>query len=231
MLRRIAISSRAPAGGSTGCPRLVVARRTGALAAAVFVPGRTVGEGGAGQVRLVRLLPRPPRAVGLGYVVDRIVQPSVPFGRDARRLDLTVVDDPAPPPPRAVLLAPLLVIAVAELVRADRLTLPPGEQPDAERCHRSYALHALRKARPFAKRAGLCQTAPATSSPPATLMHGGAPWTKGRNSDILRCRSCGPLLDPVNDRFPRSEEHTSELQSLMRISYAVFCLKKKNHNH
>src|SRR3546814_6186408 len=30
---------------------------------------------------------------------------------------------------------------------------------------------------------------------------------------------------------PRSEEHTSELQSLMRISYAVFCLKKKNKTH
>src|SRR3546814_1554384 len=29
----------------------------------------------------------------------------------------------------------------------------------------------------------------------------------------------------------RSEEHTSELQSLMRISYAVFCLKKKKHNY
>src|SRR3546814_9837309 len=29
---------------------------------------------------------------------------------------------------------------------------------------------------------------------------------------------------------PRSEEHTSELQSLMRISYAVFCLKKKQNN-
>src|SRR3546814_5796640 len=29
--------------------------------------------------------------------------------------------------------------------------------------------------------------------------------------------------------FARSEEHTSELQSLMRISYAVFCLKKKKH--
>src|SRR3546814_1991754 len=29
----------------------------------------------------------------------------------------------------------------------------------------------------------------------------------------------------------RSEEHTSELQSLMRISYAVFCLKKKKRNH
>src|SRR3546814_7338820 len=31
-------------------------------------------------------------------------------------------------------------------------------------------------------------------------------------------------------RGARSEEHTSELQSLMRISYAVFCLKKKNKN-
>src|SRR3546814_3432269 len=34
-------------------------------------------------------------------------------------------------------------------------------------------------------------------------------------------------VDLVEGR--RSEEHTSELQSLMRISYAVFCLKKKNH--
>src|SRR3546814_6496332 len=31
--------------------------------------------------------------------------------------------------------------------------------------------------------------------------------------------------------LPRSEEHTSELQSLMRISYAVFCLKKKKTHH
>src|SRR3546814_1677666 len=33
--------------------------------------------------------------------------------------------------------------------------------------------------------------------------------------------------DMASTRFRRSEEHTSELQSLMRISYAVFCLKKK----
>src|SRR3546814_10244868 len=33
------------------------------------------------------------------------------------------------------------------------------------------------------------------------------------------------------DAVGRSEEHTSELQSLMRISYAVFCLKKKKHKH
>src|SRR3546814_10504492 len=35
------------------------------------------------------------------------------------------------------------------------------------------------------------------------------------------------LLDQAPERACRSEEHTSELQSLMRISYAVFCLKKK----
>src|SRR3546814_5262929 len=33
-----------------------------------------------------------------------------------------------------------------------------------------------------------------------------------------------------NEQVDRSEEHTSELQSLMRISYAVFCLKKKNYS-
>src|SRR3546814_5715597 len=38
-------------------------------------------------------------------------------------------------------------------------------------------------------------------------------------------------LDAAHEtKFNRSEEHTSELQSLMRISYAVFCLKKKNTN-
>src|SRR3546814_2125828 len=36
-------------------------------------------------------------------------------------------------------------------------------------------------------------------------------------------------LQPVRAGPGRSEEHTSELQSLMRISYAVFCLKKKIH--
>src|SRR3546814_4478772 len=39
---------------------------------------------------------------------------------------------------------------------------------------------------------------------------------------------------PANDNLMellRSEEHTSELQSLMRISYAVFCLKKKTTKH
>src|SRR3546814_4983537 len=39
------------------------------------------------------------------------------------------------------------------------------------------------------------------------------------------------LLEKILAQNARSEEHTSELQSLMRISYAVFCLKKKNKHH
>src|SRR3546814_1635824 len=40
-----------------------------------------------------------------------------------------------------------------------------------------------------------------------------------------------PICVPVTGDEFRSEEHTSELQSLMRISYAAFCLKKKKHIH
>src|SRR3546814_18655878 len=43
------------------------------------------------------------------------------------------------------------------------------------------------------------------------------------------CRFAAARSTPVF--AVRSEEHTSELQSLMRISYAVFCLKKKNNKH
>src|SRR3546814_2397768 len=41
----------------------------------------------------------------------------------------------------------------------------------------------------------------------------------------------GGMLAMVTTTTVRSEEHTSELQSLMRISYAVFCLKKKNNTN
>src|SRR3546814_6551635 len=42
-----------------------------------------------------------------------------------------------------------------------------------------------------------------------------------------RCGDSGQRAHRPPDGGSRSEEHTSELQSLMRISYAVFCLKKK----
>src|SRR3546814_1784214 len=47
----------------------------------------------------------------------------------------------------------------------------------------------------------------------------------------FRLASVGHLKPDFPNRLARSEEHTSELQSLMRISYAVFCLKKKKITH
>src|SRR3546814_7961596 len=48
-------------------------------------------------------------------------------------------------------------------------------------------------------------------------------------SYVLRRQPFGKLLPSAHAVDRRSEEHTSELQSLMRISYAVFCLKKKKN--
>src|SRR3546814_3536079 len=52
------------------------------------------------------------------------------------------------------------------------------------------------------------------------------------NAGVLASGQVVGVLDdlPTCDELIRSEEHTSELQSLMRISYAVFCLKKNNQH-
>src|SRR3546814_8260587 len=59
---------------------------------------------------------------------------------------------------------------------------------------------------------------------------------RAEDADVILLNTCS-IRERAQDRVysqlgrwrERSEEHTSELQSLMRISYAVFCLKKKNH--
>src|SRR3546814_1285663 len=66
------------------------------------------------------------------------------------------------------------------------------------------------------------------------------PQTFAAMPEVSRVLGNIDKFEPANLRFDdadvpdvrvRSEEHTSELQSLMRISYAVFCLKKKNINN
>src|SRR3546814_10627283 len=52
----------------------------------------------------------------------------------------------------------------------------------------------------------------------------------GRHHYLGCCRIGGFIAFDFGGRHYRSEEHTSELQSLMRISYAVFCLKTKKLN-
>src|SRR3546814_8731787 len=53
--------------------------------------------------------------------------------------------------------------------------------------------------------------------------------SKGKAMNIAARRRMSDLMFPTG-KMVRSEEHTSELQSLMRTSYAVFCLKTKNNN-
>src|SRR3546814_7709681 len=55
-------------------------------------------------------------------------------------------------------------------------------------------------------------------------------WIRYMDQTLLEVRVTKKTLE-ADDIASRSEEHTSELQSLMRISYAVFCLKKKKKNY
>src|SRR3546814_3384108 len=58
-------------------------------------------------------------------------------------------------------------------------------------------------------------------------------WYMGRDERLTAAAFYKKIDNPIETYTTiRSEEHTSELQSLMRISYAVFCLKKKiTHQH
>src|SRR3546814_2395828 len=58
-----------------------------------------------------------------------------------------------------------------------------------------------------------------------------AAWSKESNLCFCQNRMTNYLRQQLASRKVRSEEHTSELQSLMRTSYAVFCLTTKNNHH
>src|SRR3546814_20584554 len=69
----------------------------------------------------------------------------------------------------------------------------------------------------------------ARSAPPQSPA---APLRRHRRTELPPGSKQAAVRRPsASRRSSRSEEHTSELQSLMRISYAVFCLKKKNIYH
>src|SRR3546814_5565081 len=69
----------------------------------------------------------------------------------------------------------------------------------------------------------------ASAAGPASPVTPGSPGTQPGTGARFAFSGLEHGFDRRSDsQAPRSEEHTSELQSLMRISYAVFCLKKKN---
>src|SRR3546814_4875902 len=85
-------------------------------------------------------------------------------------------------------------------------------------------LRASESPSPIAASHAVTEDAVTASGIAFTLLRNGW-YTENYARSIPAVRESGVLLSSV-----RSEEHTSELQSLMRISYAVFCLKKQN-NH
>src|SRR3546814_10887581 len=64
-------------------------------------------------------------------------------------------------------------------------------------------------------------------SPRVRARYAGAELNQFAGAETIAARY--EISREMLDRFGRSEEHTSDLQSLMRHSYAVFCLKKKKH--
>src|SRR5262245_2452216 len=143
-------------------PRPVVA---GGARAAPLRQGRTarpVGRRRAGQIGPVRLLPRV-RAVLLGgrRYVDRVMQPAVPARRHARGLGVAVIDHPAPleakrlvdlAAARAVVVVAVFVLADEFAIeprpqlRAERLTVPPGEEAQQQGFHGGSRGRSLRSA-------------------------------------------------------------------------------------
>src|SRR3546814_6431418 len=79
------------------------------------------------------------------------------------------------------------------------------------------------------------QSSPGAAKPPLAYLITGSfsYWWNGGGEDSVHSSVVAPSPHGLSATFflRRSEEHTSELQSLMRNSYAVFCLTKKNlHN-
>src|SRR3546814_3114232 len=94
-------------------------------------------------------------------------------------------------------------------------------------------VHNLRaRPRPGLKQPARLSEPNAIGHPVSYMERGCSSWGHAAKSSAnplsrpQRALPTSPVPKPTN----RSEEHTSELQSLMRISYAVFCLKKKKNN-
>src|SRR3546814_5972294 len=103
----------------------------------------------------------------------------------------------------------------------NEITVPFGDDPSPLR-HRVPALYLIVECRPWP----LLEIARRTADKDEAC----DPLVRAAESVADGIRIGGPAGEPAAHkphRMRRSEEHTSELQSLMRISYAVFCLKKK----
>src|SRR3546814_8361263 len=108
---------------------------------------------------------------------------------------------------------------------------PRSTRTDTRFPYPTLFLSPLARRRPRWLRPGRDPVGPASPGQQHRVTSTSSPLSGERNRMIVRLLP-DPALDTVSPDpsvvdARRSEEHTSELQSLMRISYAVFCLKKK----
>src|SRR3546814_5761938 len=96
-------------------------------------------------------------------------------------------------------------------------------------CSSDLTASRWRESKPSGRRPTIaCASAvprPKRTRPPRKPKRPDSAWTSSVASRPTKAESGAGKSQAIKNR--RSEEHTSELQSLMRISYAVFCLKKK----
>src|SRR3546814_10729594 len=124
-----------------------------------------------------------------------------------------------------ITITPSSMVMLVIIVIASR-----GATASAALCMPRY--HWLHEAREYARaRFGvrsLRQGASARHRPRRCAARAHYRWLEQRHLRAAHHPRASPV--PPSSSLSRSEEHTSELQSLMRISYAVFCLKKKKQN-
>src|SRR3546814_6774818 len=96
------------------------------------------------------------------------------------------------------------------------------------RAHRVGFVHALATLPRHPESVPVNALVPVKGTPLGDML-ADTPMAKIDDIEFVRTVAVARITMPRS--MVRSEEHTSELQSLMRISYAVFCLKKKKHNN
>src|SRR3546814_9667688 len=98
----------------------------------------------------------------------------------------------------------------------------PAQPPNHEACLRRQECDGRKRSK--VRRSHATFSAPCGTTPD---LPDRTPWTRLRRNRRPGSAECRRSVPPIPGHG-KSEEHTSELQSLMRNSYAVFCLTKKN---
>src|SRR3546814_996508 len=111
--------------------------------------------------------------------------------------------------------------------RLSDIRRPSHSSPKPYTAHPSAGGTSSKSPIPLSPVLGLLTIQDTKSLPKCRQIHARASQITLTNAPAAKPQSTPHVCLLISSRSARSEEHTSELQSLMRISYAVYCLKKK----